>query len=797
MTRVETRPVIFISYAYADEPEKPRDGEVQWLSFVRDHLRPAVRRGAVEIWADTLLRGGDDWDPKIERKLRECDVFVLLVSRHSASSDYVVDQEIAIIRERQKNREDVHFYPLVLTPTSEAGLDVVRDKNLRPRSGKPFSSYSPNDRDQHMADAANEIAEIAAEIATRKSAPAPPPSPTLAPVGWTLPIGAQPDANGTRFRVWAADRKRVEVVVMKPDGDSAVTFEELAPEGDGSFSRYIEGVSPGDRYKYRLDGDENLLFPDPASRYQPEGVHGPSQVVDPTVFDWTDQLWRGVKLEDLVLYELHVGAATPEGTFDALITRLGAIRELGVTAILLMAVADFAGHRNWGYDGVDLFAPARVYGGPEALRRLVDAAHARQLGVILDVVFNHLGPDGNYLKQFSSSYFTDTHKTPWGEALNYAVTRRDSPVRDFVVANACYWATEYHLDGLRLDAIQAIKDTENPHIIAEITSGALAIREHLTTPREFLVIAEDEFNDPKLVNKTQSGFGLDGIYADDFHHQLHVALTAEKTGYYVDYAGTAEDLVKTLRQGWWFTGQLSQWRKDSEGKPMKVGKPADQVPLEHFIYCIQNHDQVGNRPFGERRNCLVEPEAYRAASALLLLCPYTPLLFMGQEWAASTPFCYFTDHDEELGRSVETGRLSYLDRLFPGYDRGHAPKPQDRQMDAKLRWDERSRPTHASILRLYRDLLSLRRERRALRHRARGSFDARSLTPDALALRREDATREEVLVAVVNLRGRLTFDLRDDLATRARSSGWNAILDTEDPKYGGYGGAHRTDGAML
>ena len=334
---------------------------------------------------------------------------------------------------------------------------------------------------------------------------------------YSINIGANPYPGGTTFRVWASNPQRVEVEIFQDDSTTIV--HQLEPEGNGYFSGDINDVMPGMRYKYRLD--DHGSFPDPASRYQPEGVHEPSQVVDPKEFCWNDRNWRGIKLNDLVIYELHVGTFTKEGTFDALIGRLDYICKLGATAIQLMPVADFPGKRNWGYDGVSLFAPARAYGGPEALRRLVDAAHTRKLAVILDVVFNHLGPEGNYLKKFSESYFTKQHHTDWGEAINY-VGRSGRPVRDFFVANACYWAHEYHVDGLRFDAIQAIRDTEDPHIIKEI---AISVRASLPPDRSFVIIAEDENNDPELVQPIEKrGFGLDAISTLSEHLSLFVKL---------------------------------------------------------------------------------------------------------------------------------------------------------------------------------------------------------------------------------------------------------------------------------
>ncbi len=594
---------------------------------------------------------------------------------------------------------------------------------------------------------------------------------------WTLPIGAQPERGGTRFRVWALQARRVEVLVYDEQGTVSIAHV-LTPEPDGYFSRFILDATPGARYMYRLDGGDPR--PDPASRFQPDGVHGASQVVDPAEFAWRDGDWQGIALDDLVIYELHVGAATTAGTFDALIERLDAIRDLGVTAIELMPVADFPGMRSWGYDGVCLFAPSRAYGDPEALRRLVDAAHACGLAVILDVVYNHLGPDGNYLRAFSQAYFTDRHTTPWGDALNFDGPG-SRPVRDFFIANACYWAHEFHLDGLRLDATHAILDDSPTHILAEI---AERVRQSLPTGRHFLLIAENEQNDPRIVRPPAAGgLGLDGVWADDFHHQVRVALTGEQEGYYADYSGTPADLATTIQQGWFYTGQQSSFLNRPRGAP------ADDIAPPHLIYCIQNHDQIGNRALGERLNHAVEPAAYRAATALLLLSPYTPLLWMGQEWAATTPFLYFTDHEPELGRLVTEGRRAEF-AGFMSFSAEQVPDPQapDTFARSKLRWEERNQMPHAGMLRLYRDLLGLRARLPALRQRQRELWDVAPLGESALVLHRRGRASSDSLLLIVNLRGVLRLKLSAQLQLAAPPGRtWVVLLDSEDARYGGLG----------
>lgn len=593
---------------------------------------------------------------------------------------------------------------------------------------------------------------------------------------WELPIGATPDAGGTRFRVWAADARSVAVALL--EGDRVAATHVLAPEGDGYFGGHVPGVRPGARYAYQVDGGDPR--PDPASRSQPDGVHGPSAVVDPAAFRWTDGGWRGLPLEELVIYELHVGAVTPDGTFDGLIARLDDLKRLGVTAIELMPVADFPGRRGWGYDGVSLFAPARAYGGPEGLRRLVDAAHARGLAVLLDVVYNHLGPDGNYLQQFSRAYFTGRHITPWGDALNF--DGPDSrPVRDFFVANACCWAHEYHLDGLRLDATHAILDDSPTHILAELADR---VRASLPPDRRFLVIAEHDGNDPRLVRRrADGGYGLDGVWADDFHHEVRATAAGDRDGYFASYRGAARDIAATIRQGWLHVGQYLPALKRARGAP------ADDVPYPRFVYCIQNHDQIGNRALGDRLSHAIAPAAYRAVSALLLLCPETPLLFMGQEWAASSPFQYFTDHNPELGRLVTEGRRREF-AGFVAFGGASIPDPQalDTFLRSKLRWEEREEGVHAGVLRLYRELLALRREHPALVERGRDSVAVAAIGERTIALRRTAATGEDLL-AVVHLGGgaaELSFD--DDLTRPPTGHGWAPIFDSEDSRFGGEGG---------
>ena len=591
--------------------------------------------------------------------------------------------------------------------------------------------------------------------------------------GWRPALGANVVEGGVEFRVWAPASRSVDAIVYGPDAER---IAPLAAEPDGWFSAVVPGIGAGARYRYRLDGE--ATFPDPASRAQPDGVHAPSQVVDPAAFRWTDGGWRGRPLEEMVIYELHVGTATAEGTFDALIGRLDALVELGVTAVEPMPVAEFPGTRNWGYDGVFLFAPASAYGGADGFRRFVDAAHARGLAVVLDVVYNHLGPEGNYLHAVTGGeYFTDRVSTPWGDAIDYA----KPAVREFALQNAVHWAVEYHLDGLRLDATHAIADPTDPHLLEEMRAR---IRAALPPGREFVLVAEDERNDRRLLLPPPEGRGLDAVWADDLHHQLRRHVAGDEEGYFADYAGSAEEIAATLRRGWFYEGQRSAVHDAPRGTP------AEGIPPPRFVHCIQNHDQVGNRAFGERLTDSVPLPVYRAVSSLLLLSPHTPLLWMGQEWAASSPFLYFTEHPEELGRRVTEGRRREFGRFSDFADpevRERIPDPQAAETfeRSRLRWEERERMPHAGVLALYRELLSLRRSHPALRRRDRASWTVAALGDSTVALRRTGPAGEALLL-VVSFRGALSVDLEDVEETRVPAGGrWALRLSTEEARFGG------------
>jgi len=480
-----------------------------------------------------------------------------------------------------------------------------------------------------------------------------------------LTLGAMPQADGTKFRVWAPKPSQV---TLHLEFRGAVR-EVLLPDLGGGYREVsVPGVRAGAKYGYFLDG--RGPFPDPCSRSQPDGVHGLSEVVNPWAFPWSDRDWALPDPHDLLIYECHIGTLTPRGTFDGAIELLPGLRQLGVNAIELMPVASFPGRWNWGYDGVAAFAPAAVYGGPEGMRRFVDAAHREGLAVLLDVVYNHFGPDGNYTGLYSDHYATDRYRTPWGAAINF-----DGPgsehVRRFFTENLQHWCREFHVDGFRIDAAHEIFDTSPEHILATLRRATEGLASGGSSP---LLFAESDENDPRYVRaQSMGGYGLDGIWADDFHHAVHRLVTRESDGYYGGFAGTPEEVARAITQGFVYEGQVDP----TSGKPR--GYPARDARLGAFVCCLQNHDQVGNRAFGDRLSATVGRPEYMAASLLLLLLPQTPLLFQGQEYAASQPFCYFTDHDAALGRLVTEGRRHEF-AGFPAFGseaaRARIPDPQ-------------------------------------------------------------------------------------------------------------------------
>jgi maltooligosyltrehalose trehalohydrolase len=497
------------------------------------------------------------------------------------------------------------------------------------------------------------------------------------------------------FRVWAPDAHAVDLLL----GGERLRMESQRT----GWWKVAAEAEAGDTYAFSVDGSEPL--PDPRSPWQPEGVFGPSALVDHAAFAWSDQRWQAPPLSAAVIYELHIGTFTPTGTFDAAIARLDHLVALGVTHVEIMPVAQFPGAWGWGYDGVDLYAPQNTYGGPDALKRLVDACHARGLAVLLDVVYNHLGPSGNYLARFGP-YFTARYTTPWGSAINLDGPGSDE-VRRFLCDNALMWLRDYHCDGLRLDAVHALLDQSAVHLLEQLASEVEALEAQLG--RRLVLIAESDLNVPRLVRSREAGgYGLSAQWSDDFHHALHAALTGERDGYYADF-GALADLAHALRHAYVYEGRYSV------GRGRRHGRPTTGLSGHRFVVFSQNHDHIGNRAQGERTAALLSPGRLRIAAALVCLAPFIPLLFQGEEWGASAPFLYFTDHqDASLAQAVREGRRNEFTAF--GWNPADVPDPQARVTfeRSKLNWSELEQEPHASLYAWYRSLLRLRRETLAL-----------------------------------------------------------------------------------
>ncbi|HET9577255.1 MAG TPA: malto-oligosyltrehalose trehalohydrolase [Usitatibacter sp.] len=585
-----------------------------------------------------------------------------------------------------------------------------------------------------------------------------------------LPVGAEPRPAGTHFRVWAPRRRRVEVAI---DGSGAL--HALEDEGNGYFSGLVKGLASGTRYRYRLDGGNS--FPDPASRFQPHGPHGPSEVVDPDAFAWSDGAWRGVSLPGQVIYELHVGTFTREGTWEAASRALGHLADIGVTVIEMMPVSEFAGRFGWGYDGVDLFAPTHLYGAPDDLRRFVDRAHGHGLGVILDVVYNHLGPDGNYLTEFAPEYFSDRYENEWGEPLNFDGPA-SGPVREFFIANAGYWIDEFHMDGLRLDATQQIFDASRVNVMQEMTRR---VRE-AAGARRTLIVAENEPQDVKLLRPLeQGGYGMDALWNDDLHHSARVALTGRNEAYYSDYLGSPQELVSAVKHGFLYQGQRYAW----QGK--RRGTPALGLPRHAFVTYIENHDQIANSAHGLRMHRLCSPGRHRALTALFLLAPGTPMLFQGQEFGASAPFLFFADHKPGLAEAVRKGRAQFLSQFPSIVESGAAlTDPGDPATFERCKLDHDERERNAAMLALHRDLLRLRRDEPALHEAPHGGVDGAVLGPEAFVLRFLDEAGDRLLL--VNLGRDLPLvPAPEPLLAPPAGARWQTAWSSEDPRYGGGG----------
>jgi maltooligosyltrehalose trehalohydrolase len=590
-----------------------------------------------------------------------------------------------------------------------------------------------------------------------------------------LPIGAEVlPSGGVHFRVWAPRCERLEVV-LESDGSSPST--ELAKEQDGYFAGRLAAACAGELYRFRLDGGE-ALFPDPASRFQPDGPLGPSMVIDPNLFRWSDAKWPGVHIEGQVIYEMHIGTFTAAGTWKAASEELQELKALGITVLEIMPVHDFCGRWGWGYDGVDFFAPTRLYGRPDDFRAFVDQAHAVGLGVILDVVYNHAGPAGNYLREFSADYFTDRYSTDWGEAFNFD-GRNSGPVREFFTTNAGYWIEEFHLDGLRLDATQNIYDASEIHILADIVERV----RRAAAGRSTIVIAENEEQNTKLIRSSKSGgYGIDGLWNDDFHHSAIAILTGHNEAYLSDYRGKAQEFVSAAKWGFLYQGQHYRWQLQRRGTPAYGFNPCS------FISYLENHDQVANIGCGKRAHQLSHPGSYRAVTALLILCPQTPLLFQGQEFAATSPFVFFADHDPDLAAKVKEGRFTFLSQ-FPSLAseqmRTRLPDPTDPKVFQACHLDFSERTRHREAYTLHRDLLKLRREDVVINAQRR--VEGATLDADVFVLRFFGADGNDRLLFVNLDMDKYLSPVPEPLLAPPAGFEWRVLWSSEDPRYGGGG----------
>jgi maltooligosyltrehalose trehalohydrolase len=580
-----------------------------------------------------------------------------------------------------------------------------------------------------------------------------------------MKIGAYFNDKGKcEFVVWAPFLSRVDLKIVSP-------WKEVLPMGrdaSGYWRVAVKHIPEEVRYYYRLEAERDR--PDPVSHFQPEGVHGPSQTVNHSLFRWTDDAWRGIPLSGMIIYELHTGTFTPEGTFDAVIGRLSQLRALGINAIDIMPVSQFPGERNWGYDGAYPFAVQNSYGGPDGLKRLVDACHRSGMAVILDVVYNHLGPEGNYLWDYGP-YFTDRYKTPWGMAVNFDGAYSNE-VRNFFLENAFHWFREYHIDALRLDAVHGITDFSARPFLQEL---AEAVRDFSHQGRQVYLIAESDLNDSKVVRpEKEGGYGIHAQWSDDFHHSLHTLLTGEKEGYYMDF-GRTDHMAKALKKGFVYTGEYSEYRRRNHGNS------AADLPANQFVVFSQNHDQTGNRMFGERLSALVSFESLKLAAGVVFLSPYIPLLFMGEEYGEESPFLYFVSHsDPDLVESVRKGRREEFKAFLW---KGEPPDPQSvgTYQKSKIQWGKRKTAKHRILLEFYKYLIRLRRELPVVADLDRKRLRAEGRENDGIILltRWKDEHRT---LCVFNFHKN-----ESTIAINATRNGWKKILDSSEKKWKGPG----------
>lgn len=590
-------------------------------------------------------------------------------------------------------------------------------------------------------------------------------------------VGAELVASArVHFRLWAPGRSRVQVVIESSGSTMQWTLSE---EPGGYWSGFADDIGAGSFYRFRLD-DESILYPDPASRFQPEGPHGPSQIIS-TNFAWTDGDWQGIPEENRVIYEMHIGTFTQEGAYRAAIEELAGLARLGITIIEIMPLAEFDGKFGWGYDGVGLFAPYHHYGSPDDLRSFINEAHRLGMGVILDVVYNHCGSSGCYFRQFSKDYFSSAYKGEWGDVFNFD-GENSQAVREFVCDNAAYWIEEFHFDGFRLDATQQIFDASPRHIIQDLVAHA---RAHADGRRLFIVAENEPQHSALVLPESLDGFGLDGIVNDDFHHSAMVAMKGKREAYFHDYLGRPQEFISAVKYGFLYQGQWYAWQHQPRGTPTFAVTPSA------FVHFLQNHDQVANTGDGTRPDAKTHPALYRAFTALLLLGPATPMLFQGQEFGASSPFCYFADHQGELANLVADGRREFLHQ-FPSLAseeiQTRLRRPDDPATFTRCKLNFAERQLHSHVYRLHEDLLTLRRLDPVFSQKKLVSIDGAVLTERAFLLRYFSQSCADDRLILINLGADFPLTpLPEPLMAAPLNCTWQILWSSEHPLYGGHG----------
>jgi len=594
-----------------------------------------------------------------------------------------------------------------------------------------------------------------------------------------FPVGAElVKGGGAHFRVWAPDHKKMELIYNCDGEEHSI---ELRKETLDYFSVFLPEGRAGILYRFKID-DNDLLLPDPASRFQPEGPHGPSELVDPDKFLWTDNNWKGIELKGQIIYEIHVGTFTKEGTWKSAELELQELADLGITILEIMPVADFPGRFGWGYDGVNLYAPTRLYGSTDDFRSFVNKAHEIGLGVILDVVYNHLGPDGNYLSFFSEYYFSKEKHTDWGAAINYD-GEKSQHVREYFMLNALYWLDEFHVDGLRVDATQDIHDKSSPHILSDLIGRVLDNKRKI---KVFNVGENEPQNTILLKSFEEGGYNFSAVWNDDFHHSAMVAMTGRNEAYYTDYLGKPQEFVSLIKHGYLYQGQWYKWQKKRRGTSTRNINPA------RFINYIQNHDQIANSGRGFRVHMLTSWGRYKAITALLLLAPGTPMLFQGQEFAASSPFYYFADHNAELADLVHRGRIRFLSQfrsLASPEIRPWFPVPSDDETFLKSKLNFEDRKNNEWVYQMHKDLIKIRKGTNAFRRQRNHDADGAVLSDEAFVIRFFDDEEEDKLL-IVNLGVDLHYNpAPEPLLAPPVGKTWGILWSSESPEYGGLGTA--------